>query len=323
MGTTSLQVRVSPRTHFDQCIELFYTHCRALNYSPRTIDEFYRNEFRAFRRYLDEHHPDIAVGAITATLIRDFLSQRQLTRSSVTARHSWQVLSVWFKFLYAEGLLDSNPMEGVGKPKVRNVVMKTYAAGQVEALLASCDRKTFTGARDFALMLLLCDTGLRVSELTGLRIEDLDPGERIITVTMAKGNKQRQVPYGESTARALRQYLAKCAGVTNQPAVFINCYGEPLDRRYVLDIVKRHGEKAGLSRDQCGCHTFRRFFAVQFLRNGGDVFALQKMLGHTTLDMTRKYAELAQSDVVAKHRAFGPADRLNLPQPTSGRKRLR
>jgi integrase/recombinase XerD len=294
-----------------------------MNYSPRTIDDFYQNEFKAFRRYLDANQLDPTPADITTELIRDFLANRQLTRSSVTARHSWQVLSVWFKFLFAEGVIDSNPMQRIEKPKTRKIAMKTYSTAQVEAMLADCNIKTFIGARDNAMILLFCDCGLRVSELISLQVADVDTVERVITVTTAKCNKMRIVPYGEAAARALRQYLTKCIEIKNQRPLFISCYGEQLLRRHVLTIVKQHGKNAGIPASQCGVHMFRRFFAVQFLRNGGDVFTLQKILGHSTLEMTRKYAEMAQTDVISQHRAFSPADRLNNPNHQAGRKRLR
>ncbi len=323
MATLSLMQRVSPNEEFDRYINLFTTHCRALNYSPRTVDDFYRYEFKALRKYLDEHHSDIRPDGVTPEILRNYLAHRQQTRSNVTARHSWQVMSVWFKFLLGEGLIDINPVERIDKPKVRRIVMQTYNTQQVEAMLTDCDPRSFIGVRDFAMLTLLCDSGLRVSELVSLKVSDVNVAERVITVSEAKCNKMRIVPYGEATARALRQYQVKCGLVENQQALFLSCYGAPLHRRHILTIIKKHGKNAGMPPNQCGVHMFRRFFAVQFLRNGGDVFSLQKLLGHSTLEMTRKYAELAQSDVIAQHRAHSPADSLNMPQQTNGRKRMR
>lgn len=320
---TKIPQRLSPGETFDRYIDLFTTHCRALNYSPRTVDDFYRYEFRTFRRFLDDRHPDLTPEHVTTDTLRAFLAFRQTTHSSTSARHSWQVLSVWFKFLENEGLLDANPMLRIEKPKVRKIVMQTYSREQVEGMLAVCDTKTFTGARDFAMLMTLCDCGLRVSELLSLQLDNVNTTERVITVAQAKCNKMRIVPYGESAARALRLYLVKRTAVEGEDALFVSCYGEPLRRRHTLTLIKRIGEKAGIPASQCGVHMFRRFFAVQFLRNGGDVFTLQKLLGHSTLEMTRKYAELAQSDVIAQHRAHSPADSLKTPQPTTGRKRLK
>ena len=105
--------------------------------------------------------------------------------------------------------------------------------------------------------------------------------------------------------------------------MFVTCYGDPLDRFRTLDAVKARCKAAGVVGVRCSPHTFRHTFAVQFLRNGGDVFSLQRLLGHSDLTMTRLYAELSQTDVTEKHRLYSPADRLRPAGPNRGRTRIR
>ena len=106
-------------------------------------------------------------------------------------------------------------------------------------------------------------------------------------------------------------------------ALFVTCYGDPLDRYRVARIVGSRCTQASITGVRCSPHTFRHTFAVTYLRNGGDVFSLQKLLGHSDLMMTRRYAELSQTDVQEKHRLYSPADRLESPKNGQGRKRLR
>jgi len=106
--------------------------------------------------------------------------------------------------------------------------------------------------------------------------------------------------------------------------LFVTCYGEALSRHQAHRLLSDCGRRAGVTEARCSPHTFRHTCAVMFLRNGGDAFSLQKLPGHSSLDMTRRYAELAQADVVAKHRAASPGDRfLAAVQKGGGRKRLR
>jgi integrase/recombinase XerD len=141
---------------------------------------------------------------------------------------------------------------------------------------------------------------------------------------MGKGSKERVVPFGEATRQALLAYVSKRGNIPGQRALFVGCYGDPLSRHGAHRLVSECGKRAGVSGPRCSPHTFRHTCAVMFLRNGGDAFSLQKLLGHADLAMTRRYCELAQADVVAKHRACSPGDRfLGTVRGAQGRKRLR
>ncbi|MDH7603180.1 MAG: tyrosine-type recombinase/integrase, partial [Armatimonadota bacterium] len=116
-------------------------------------------------------------------------------------------------------------------------------------------------------------------------------------------------------------YLVR-RGELGHDRVFVNCFGEPADRNTIYRIVRKRGEQAGITGVRLSPHTLRHTFAVSYLRNGGGVFDLQKVLGHESLEMSRKYAELADEDVIAKHRKASPADSLS-SRSTGGRKRMR
>ena len=117
--------------------------------------------------------------------------------------------------------------------------------------------------------------------------------------------------------------MARRGELRGQRALFVTCYDDAMNRHQVHRLLRDCGEKAVLTGVRCSLHTFRHTCAVMYLRNGGDAFSLQKLLGHADLTMTRRYCELAQADVVEKHRAW-PGDKfLSSVRPTSGRKRLR
>ena len=167
-----------------------------------------------------------------------------------------------------------------------------------------------TALRNRTIILLLLDTGVRASELCGLAIKDADLTNKRILV-LGKGNKERALPISPRTAKTLWRYLTteRKDEPVNAP-LFLGSEGDPLNRNALLKLLIRLGAKAGV-RD-CHPHRFRHTFAVNFLRNGGNVFELQMALGHTTLQMVQTYLVLAQADLDAAHRKASPVENWRL-----------
>ena len=300
-------------------IEGFFAYCRSKNLSARTI-EYYGYRFQALRKYLTDNSRPAAPKDLTVQILRAFLTDEAEKKSATTASHSYITLSAFFNYLTNDGFLESNPMDKVDKPKRRKTVIHTFTLEQIDSILDTCD-KDFIGMRDRAMLTMLIDCGLRASELAGLELGDINwaEGKQLI---LGKGDKERVVPFGNTTRQAITAYLAR-RGELDTSALFVSTLGAKLDRYRVRDIIERRCELAKITGVRCSPHTFRHTFAVSYLRNGGDVFSLQKLLGHSSLDMTRKYAELSQTDVQNKHRLYSPADRLKSAVLTSGRKRLK
>ncbi len=154
---------------------------------------------------------------------------------------------------------------------------------------------------------MLLDTGLRLSELASLRVGDVRPDGTLHV--MGKGAKERIVPIGASARRALVRYLATRAAVAAGDPLFCGRWGPALTARGIQLAIARLGRRAAVG-TRCSPHTFRHTFARGYLVNGGDVFSLQQILGHATLDMVRRYVSLSEADLVARHRTASPADRL-------------
>lgn len=194
-----------------------------------------------------------------------------------------------------EGIVDQSPFNVVKVPKAPVNLMPTFSNSQIRAFLDAIDTRTPEGFRDYAVILTLLDTGVRVSELTGLRMRDTRLDEGTLRV-LGKGNKERLVPVGRGLKRLLWRYIS---GLRPQPAlvgldlVFLTVDGRPLTKNRVEAMIKKYGARAGLEGVRCSPHTLRHTAAVSFLRNGGGAFSLQQMLGHSSLEMTRHYCELA------------------------------
>jgi site-specific recombinase XerD len=216
----------------------------------------------------------------------------------------------FFSYMHREGLIDANPMQKIKVPKVPKKVVPTFSEKDVERLLAQPDKHTDRGFRDYSLMLTLIDTAGRLSEIVNLKVDDVDQDNGYLKV-MGKGGKERYVPFGRTVAKALLKYKLKHrAEPLATDRLFLTNDGRPLTAGRVEKIISEYGKKVGLKR--CYAHKLRHTSSVMYLRNGGDPFSLQKKLGHSSLQMTRHYSNLADSDVRAQHLKFGVADKLRL-----------
>jgi integrase/recombinase XerD len=164
------------------------------------------------------------------------------------------------------------------------------------------------------VILILLDAGLRVSELTSLTLKDVRLAEGILKVS-GKGKKERLIPIGKASQRILWNYINRYRPEPAKPRydlVFLTKDGWPLTKNRVQKMMMKYGKKADIKGVRYSPHTLRHTGAVMFLRNGGDVFNLQRLLGHSSLEMARHYCELADVDVKRAHSIASPVDNLNL-----------
>jgi integrase/recombinase XerD len=319
MRTLTLATRSYPVT-LDEAVSRFTRRCEAKNLSPGTI-AYYGFHLTALSRYLASKDAHLLPADITTDTLRGFLSERMKV-SAVTAHHSLLTARVFFRFLEQEDITPTNPAAGLDGVRRKKPLIPTFSPEQVQAVLEGCNGRTFNDVRDRAIILLLLDTGLRASEVCGVLVDAIDWHEQTLTV-WGKGAKQRLVPFGEAARQALQAYLDR-RGDLDTPQVFVSNLGDPLSRRRVLEIIHERCANANVKGVRCSPHTFRHTFAVMYLRNGGDVFSLQKILGHSDLAMTRRYAELSQTDVLDRHRTCSPGDRfIGAVKPVETRKRIK
>ena len=238
-------------------------------------------------------------------------------------------LSSFFTWAASEFDLKS-PMVGVPSPKYERSPVIPLTRDEIETLLDACDltrrvdiedRRRFrkhrpTARRDRAIILALLDTGLRASELCALRIGDVDLKTGRVEVRHgprggAKGGKGRTVFLGKTARRFVWRYLAEREdGEDLEAPLFASKWERPMNPTSLRQLIKRLADKAGVR--NCYPHRFRHTFAITYLRAGGDVFTLQALLGHSTLDMVRYYARIGEVDLASAHRRASPADNWRL-----------
>ncbi len=214
-----------------------------------------------------------------------------------------------FSWLEEEGYIEENPVRRVRLPKTPRYVVKPLEEDDVRSLLRAVDPRTAAGARDLAILLLLLDTGMRLGELADMSLSD---GETALKHGMlrvfGKGARERFVPVGATAQNAFRRYLQLHRPQAYSDRMFLSLSGRALSDEGIRQVVRRVARRAGVL--GVHPHRLRHTAAVTFLRAGGDVFVLQRILGHSTLTMTRNYVTLAEADIKTAHMRASPADRL-------------
>jgi integrase/recombinase XerD len=208
---------------------------------------------------------------------------------------------------YMEGYLEENVMRRLELPQLPKTLPEPLSEDEIQKVLAASLDTTTEGLRNFSIMMLFLDTGIRLDELVNVRLSRVDFAVGEMTV-VGKGNKERIVPIGLQAKRALMDYITKerpsPVNPQDEDVVFLNADGYPVTHDAVEKLFQRVKKKAEV--EKLHPHACRHTFSVRYLVNGGDAFSLQKILGHTSLEMTRKYVNLASGDVKEKHRKFPP-----------------
>ena len=217
-------------------------------------------------------------------------------------------LRVFFRFLLARKILLSNPAENLGLPRIEKYLPETLDAAAIKRLLESVSDAGALGLRDRAMLELLYASGLRISELCTIRLENLDLEEGMIRVT-GKGNKTRLVPVGSEACRALGRYLElerpRLVSRRTGAEVFLSVRGRKLTPQRVWQLIKAYTARAGLDANVYP-HLFRHSFATHLLAGGADLRIIQEMLGHADISTTQIYTHVDASHLKTVHRKFHP-----------------
>lgn len=286
----------------ERLVDAYLVYHRIEGSTPKTI-AWHRYSLQRFTSYMKGGHLDLET--LAKEHLRHYIIHLQdADLSPHTIATYVRSLRAWLHWLLAEGYVTTDFASMIREPRTGEAPIDTLTPDEVRQLIAVCS-SGYNEGRDRAIITLLYDTGLRASELCGLRRQDYEDSPPQVRV-YGKGRKYRNVPLGRTAARELRRYLR--ARKDQHPALFYSTRGGHLHPSTILVMLRRRGELAG--GPHVYPHLLRHTFAVQYLRNGGDLFSLQKILGHTTLEMVRHYARLADADVAERHRRHSPGDGL-------------
>ncbi len=302
-----------------QVIDGYNLAAQARALSVHTIRD-YNTTFNKFKNHLGS---DPYFSTITKKQIRQFLAaQTHLSNKTLLNYHTG--LSALYTWAVTEGYAQEHHMHGIDRPRPEQRTIQPIPVEHIRAMLSVLGQsKTYTrpgkrvsthstpcAQRNRAIILVLLDTGLRASELCGVKIHQVDLDQRKIKV-FGKGSKERMLPFSARTGQAIWKYLAmdRKDDHMGQP-LFATQRGRPLTRTHLRHILERIAARADLP--HYTPHDFRHTFAVNYLRNYPNIYTLQEMLGHTTLDMVKRYLAISQSDLDDAHRHASPVEKWGL-----------
>lgn len=305
----------------ENLIQGFCLSCQTEGKSPKTT-EWYISFLQRFQRFLEANGLSTRIDQLDKTCIRQFilyLQQEARTPrtnkplSGATVQGYVRTLKVFFSWVVREEYLLANPMTKIPVPKAPVKVINTFTNEQIGKLAQACYRSNGNGQRNLTILLLMLDTGIRVTELVNIDCGDVNLAEGWIKLRIGKGGKERIVPVGSVVQKSLWKYMNhfRTQPLTQKiTRLFLSDDGLPLTRSGIQQMLRRCGKQAGISGVRCSPHTFRHTFARIYLVNGGDIFSLQRILGHTSLASVRVYLNLFGTDIKKQHQRYSPADNL-------------
>lgn len=279
--------------------------------SSRTVDAYRRDVERFLAFATGEDGARTPTDVDIAQLRRWVGSMVGSGRAPATVRRSISALRVYFGYLAAENLIETDPTDRLDAPKPGRRLPAVLSIAEVERLLQGLDAERPMYWRDQAIIECLYATGMRVSELTGLAIHDLDLEEGLCSV-LGKGSRERMVPMGRPAVAALERYLTRLRPSldlgSGEGRVFLNARGGPLSRAAVWSVIKNAARAAGIER-RVSPHTLRHSCATHLLEGGADLAAVQELLGHADISTTQLYTHVDRRYLKEVHREHHPRSR--------------
>ncbi len=266
-------------------------------------------DLRRLLSFLENSNIEVSPLSIEKEILQQFIFE---TAKLVNARSQSRIISglkSFFNYLVFEDYRESNPMELIESPKIGRKLPDTLSVQEIDEIISKIDLGTPEGERNRAIIETLYGCGLRVTELTELKLSNLFFDEGYISVT-GKGDKQRFVPIGETTQKYINIYQNEIRNHLDikkghEDTLFLNRRGKQLTRAMIFTIIKRLVEKAGIHKT-VSPHTFRHSFATHLLENGADLRAIQLMLGHESITTTEIYMHIDRSHLSEVMNNFHP-----------------
>jgi len=290
----------------DLLADQFINHLRVeRGLADNTIQSYSRDLLRFFRFLKGRRGSPIHASQDDITAYMSTLQKELSVRSCA---RSLSALKMFFRFLVTEGRIQSSPARLLDTPKLPRRLPSVLTRDEVDLLLSQPDPSHQRGQRDKAMLELLYATGLRVSELVGLQMSNINLEAGFVRM-VGKGSKERMVPMGTEALEVLKAYLSEARGKLLKRKIssylFLNSRGEALTRQGFWKIIKKYGKKAGI-RKQITPHKLRHSFASHLLEGGADLRSVQVMLGHADISTTQIYTHITRERLKQIHEKYHP-----------------
>ena len=296
----------------EEYIKGFRTYLRLERSMSLNTYNSYSSDVKEFASWLDsESGPGVTLEKTAGENIRQYLGTRIDPNEgpAIAGRTQARILSSlrsFFGWLQIDGVIAENPCDGIDTPKIGRYLPSVLSIDEVNDIMNSVDQSKWGGVRDRAILELLYGCGLRVTEVSDMKISNIYLQEKFVRV-VGKGNKERVVPVGDPAAEAVAAYLAvrpEPADAKSEDILFLNKSGKQLSRISVFNMVKKQALLAGITKE-ISPHTFRHSFATHLIEGGADLRVVQEMLGHESILTTEIYTHLDsttwQNDILEHH----------------------
>lgn len=267
----------------------------------------YRSDLAGFALWLDPR--GIAMATADEADLRGYLHEFAPSAKLTSQRRLLAALRRYYRHLINSGRIERDPTRAIASPARAERHPKTLSEAQVEALLAAPDIETPLGLRDRAMLETLYACGLRVSELVGLKVIDVNPRAGVLR-TFGKGSKERIVPLGELAVEWITRYVRDARGELLGPhssdALFVTARAEAMTRQRFWRLLKNHALACAIAPDSISPHTLRHAFATHLLNHGADLRVVQMLLGHADISTTQVYTHIARERLKQLHAQHHP-----------------
>ncbi len=290
----------------EDAVEAFLLSRRVASCSAATL-RIYEANLGRFARVVGLPTPLADVGTLA---IQHYLVGLHETMKPISAGQHDRNLRAFFRWALATGLLASDPMRGIPRPRIPLPLPDVPTEEELRTVLMSCTA-TFEGVRNRAVILAMADAGLRAGEVARVRVRDWNRAELSIIVRSGKGRKDRVTFVSTTTAAAIRSHQAMRQGAADSDPLFADAQGRPLRLRHLVQILHRLSARAGLPPERrLHPHTLRHFAATSWLRNGVGLDHVRRLLGHASVAMTLRYSSLVAADLQRAHREAAAIERV-------------
>ena len=322
--------------NLDNLFDTFLAIKEAEGRAPATMRQ-YRENYGFFIEYLDKHSIERTASAIDRSVIRDYIlfmrnswirfeghsfkseAEQTVGLAPATINTRLKTLRVFYRCLIEEGLIDSNPMDGVRSVPEHHENIDILTAEELQRLLSVPNRRSYADFRDYVLMNLLLDGMMRISEAIHLKVDDFNHSGQtvVIRAAIAKNRKTRTVPIESRTARLINELIIENKHDFDSDYIFLTVYGGPITRDHFRKRLNEFAEKARIKKN-VHPHLFRHTAATMFLEAGGDIRHLQMLLGHSDLRVLLRYTHLSNDALKRQHEQYSPIKQVlgkrNLPR---------
>ncbi|HFK1513840.1 tyrosine-type recombinase/integrase [Bacillus paranthracis] len=287
----------------EEAYEKFFKDCYLRNLRPATIG-YYKNEFHGAKKIINKQLVEWEQKDVEDLILK---SKQLMKVTTINTR--LRALRSFYNFLDKNKLIDKNPMKAIKLLRDRQKIIETLDNQEIEKLIKTIRKqKTFVGFRDEVILLVFLDTGVRLSELVGINVEDVRHNKLIIRRT--KNLFERTVYLSDTTQERLESYI-KVRGEVTTKKLFISQDNKELNPHSIQTRLTKYGKEAKINK-RVSPHTFRHTMAKRMIASGLDAFSLMHLLGHTDITVTKRYVNLWGQDLEQKHKEYGALKGLNL-----------